>query len=113
MIISGSEDGNVYLWDREPAAQPSTLASGPSLVHLASHQVDDKSSPAYYPAKAQRPLGPVGHGAGINVRPLKVLEGHGDGAVFDVRWRDGDLISSGEDGSVIVWTTSEEEEEKE
>jgi hypothetical protein len=68
----------------------------------------DRSSPAYYPPKAK--LGPSSPAsAGINVRPLKVLEGHGDGAVFDVRWRNGDLLSSGEDGSVTVWTTANED----
>jgi len=43
------------------------------------------------------------------VRPVKVLSGHGEGAVFDVRWRDGGIVSAGEDGVVGVWCEAEAE----
>lgn len=60
-----------------------------------------RASPAYYP----KPSAPahVAHSGGTNVRPLHVLEGHGEGAVFDVRWRAGMMVSAGEDGCVGVW----------
>jgi COMPASS component SWD3 len=60
----------------------------------------NRGTPAYYPPRngATRPL----HSQGTNLKPLKVLEGHGDGAVFDVRWCPGEgLLSAGEDGAVV------------
>jgi len=50
--------------------------------------------------------------SGINVRPIKTLEGHGDGAVYDVRWKGGIMISGGEDGNVAVWQIGEEDVEE-
>ncbi len=50
------------------------------------------------------------HGnSGSNVKPVQILEGHGHGAVFDVRWKAGEILSAGEDGIVGVWHTAEEE----
>jgi len=45
------------------------------------------------------------------VRPLSVLEGHGDGAVFDVKWAGRLMVSAGEDGKVGVWGFDEDDEE--
>jgi hypothetical protein len=53
-----------------------------------------------------------GHAGGvgcINVNPVKTLQGHGKGAVFDAKWNaGGDVITAGEDGAVGIWTTEEE-----
>ena len=43
------------------------------------------------------------------VRPVRTLEGHGEGAVFDVRWDDG-IVSAGEDGMVGIWGFDEDDE---
>lgn len=82
-----------------------------SALRIPAVGTDDRSSPAYYPRRAPKTSVPSSHGAGTNVRPLKVLEGHGDGAVFDIRWKEGEVMSSGEDGSVIVWAANEAEQE--
>lgn len=136
MIISGSEDGNVYIWDREPVAGPVSQESAvppvtsapispslfgaanvsrasslrvPATQGLSTSPSGNRASPAYYPPKQRKLVQTsLGAGAGVNVRPTKVLEGHGDGAVFDVRWRDGEIISAGEDGVVGVWYASDE-----
>jgi COMPASS component SWD3 len=42
-----------------------------------------------------------------------VLEAHGSGAVFDVRWCAGGMVSAGEDGAVGVWDVDEEENNEE
>jgi COMPASS component SWD3 len=41
------------------------------------------------------------------------LEGHGDGAVFDVKWTEEGVVSAGEDGKVGVWAFEEDEGEGE
>jgi COMPASS component SWD3 len=71
----------------------------------------NRGTPAYYPPRngATRPL----HSQGTNVKPLKVLAGHGDGAVFDVRWCPGEgLLSAGEDGAVGLWEVDSESGEE-
>jgi COMPASS component SWD3 len=125
-VISGSEDGNVYIWDREVSASAQVpTASGPGqevspMLGPSSANVSRKSSlrtapstnrasPAYYPPRANKQAQPVHGGAGMNVRPTKVLAGHGDGAVFDARWRDGRIVSAGEDGVVGVWCEGDDE----
>jgi hypothetical protein len=42
------------------------------------------------------------------VRPLRALEGHGDGAVFDVKWYEDGILSAGEDGTVGMWGFEED-----
>ena len=70
------------------------------------------SSPALYPPRDLRSVS-TGHSwAGITVRSLSVLEGHGDGAVFDVKWSQGGIISAGEDGAVGVWGVDEDEDQE-
>ncbi|WVQ71746.1 hypothetical protein IAR50_001287 [Cryptococcus sp. DSM 104548] len=127
LIIGGSEDGSVYIWDREgstplsalnEATRPSALLApnsfGPSGETLAPTLSNAEiplrppASPAYYPPRDARATGAsfsssVARSGGITVRPSKALIGHGDGAVFDVKWKDGKMISAGEDGTVGVW----------
>jgi hypothetical protein len=114
--VGGSEDGKVYIWEREGAAastaQPTNTLLPPNKPNTAStppmlaQANGTRASPAYYP----KPSAPahVAHSGGTNVRPLHVLEGHGEGAVFDVRWRAGMMISAGEDGRVGVWDGEED-----
>ena len=134
-MISGSEDGNVYIWDREPLAE-STTTQHPHLevqglgspLTLGSSDLNragsiklsegkkevssvNRSSPAYYPPRANKPAAPTNGGSGVNVKPVKILQGHGYGAVFDVRWRDGEVVSAGEDGMVGIWQAADVEEE--
>lgn len=45
------------------------------------------------------------------VRPLRTLEGHEEGAVFDVRWYEDGILSAGEDGTVGIWAFDEQEQE--
>jgi hypothetical protein len=54
---------------------------------------------------------PATVGSGVNVPPVRVLEGHKGGAVFDVRRCGGEMISAGEDGAVGVWSVDEEDGE--
>jgi COMPASS component SWD3 len=101
LIISGSEDGLVYIWPRESPNQ------GPE-----SHKSiipPNNTIPAYYPPRDLRQTQTANTGSGIVVRPVRTLEGHGEGAVFDVRWDDG-IVSAGEDGMVGVWGFDEEDE---
>ncbi|OCF36464.1 WD-repeat protein [Kwoniella heveanensis BCC8398] len=139
LVVGGSEDGCVYIWEREGGAhdgsvkqqqqQQSSGLLAPNLIDTTpgAAAITPSSSPiptagagvsvsvnpsataasaAYYPPRSMR-AAPVNHSTsgGINVRPLKVLEGHGEGAVFDVAWKDGTdkMISAGEDGIVGVW----------
>ncbi|WVQ78545.1 hypothetical protein IAT38_000631 [Cryptococcus sp. DSM 104549] len=124
LIVGGSEDGSVYIWDREghtnspqadalaqTTARPANTSGllSPGLGGIAASEQGGRraASPAYYPprdvARAASPsMGGAGRG-GITVRPLKALEGHGEGAVFDVKWKEGRMISAGEDGAVGVW----------
>jgi COMPASS component SWD3 len=116
----------VYIWDREA---PITVANAPVNAKLGStlstpHSIspstfalndETRASPAYYPPrsmgiKAQSTTGV----APTTIRPQKALEGHGDGAVFEVKWAsEGILISAGEDGYVGIWGTNKEEDETE
>lgn len=42
---------------------------------------------------------------------MRTLEGHGDGAVFDVKWYEGGILSAGEDGSVGMWVFDEDQDQ--
>jgi COMPASS component SWD3 len=44
-----------------------------------------------------------GPGGGNTIRPLSVLEGHGDGPVYDVKWSGEGMVSAAEDGTCGVW----------
>ena len=54
---------------------------------------------------------PLDHVGSRTVRPLAMLEGHGEGAVFDVRSSHNGLISAGEDGAVAVWDIELEDDD--
>lgn len=123
--MGGSEDGGVYIWEREggskstpttssiiPSNTNPTKAENPSPYLGASNSsTTSRVSPAYYPKPSLQPAH-VALSGGTTVRPLKVLEGHGgEGAVFDVRYRAGVMVSAGEDGCVGVWEGEEEDEE--
>ena len=72
--------------------------------------MDSRASPAYYPPRETRSGGNgASGGTGTNVKPTKVLEGHGQGAVFDVKWFVDGLVSGGEDSAVAVWENGYEE----
>lgn len=79
------------------------------LGSLSTSSSINRASPAYYPPKISKQVHAANGGAGVSVRPVKVLSGHGEGAVFDVRWRDGGIVSAGEDGVVGVWCEAEAE----
>ncbi|EJT50688.1 WD-repeat protein [Trichosporon asahii var. asahii CBS 2479] len=146
LIASGSEDGMVYLWEREgsapeenmrsPASNSNSGASTPaqgspmffttttgvpnamntSLSRTSTISVPSTTVPrgpsvaspsrsaAHYPPRGimQGPALPKSM-VPTTVRPLKVLAGHGAGAVYDVRSHAGTLLSAGEDGAVGVW----------
>ncbi|WVR05318.1 hypothetical protein IAU60_002332 [Kwoniella sp. DSM 27419] len=128
LIIGGSEDGYVYVWEREGSSEapvpestrptgllsPNLVGGGPAgppevrqiaaTATSPSTVASAASSPAYYPPRAARSA-PVHHATsgGVTIKPLRVLGGHGDGAVFDVKWKEGTLVSAGEDGVVGVW----------
>lgn len=126
----------MYIWDREPSAKPqgkenspipsalsSPMAFGSANVsRAASLRVAEikgnmpsvsRASPAYYPPRTNKSAShmPGAGAAGVNVKPMSVLEGHGDGAVFDVRWRGGEIVSAGEDAIVGIWNATEEDGE--
>jgi hypothetical protein len=61
--------------------------------------------------QTQSALGSRGHSSGTVVKPIRTLEGHGDGAVFDVRGTSDGIVSAGEDGKVGVWGYEEERED--
>lgn len=75
-----------------------TVPRGPSVASPS------RASAAHYPPRGmmQGPALPRSS-APTTVRPLKVLAGHGAGAVYDVRSHAGTLLSAGEDGAVGVW----------
>lgn len=98
-------------------AQTSRPGHTGSKLGVDANANDLRSSPAYYPPRdlrqtQQQQAHPQGSqsGSGINVRPLRTLEGHGDGAVFGVRWYQGGILSAGEDGAVGMWGFEEEDE---
>jgi len=96
LIISGSEDGLVYIWPRESSQ---TSDRNQSVIP------SNNALPAYYPPRDLRQTSTAGSGAGsgIVVKPINTLEGHGEGAVFDVDWYSDGIVSAGEDGRVGVW----------
>ncbi|WVO20858.1 uncharacterized protein IAS62_002158 [Cryptococcus decagattii] len=118
LVIGGSEDGSVYIWEREGNSNDRRSNSlVPSTPHNELLVPDRKgsgggltdfntlaSSPAYYPPRdvVRNPANFTRHGE-TTVRPAKVLMGHGEGAVFEVRWKEGKMVSAGEDGCVGVW----------
>jgi COMPASS component SWD3 len=99
---SGSGFGTGTGTGTGPGLAPAVMAGGGA----------SRSSPAYYPPREVRST-PASVGSGANVRPLRVLEAHGSGAVFDVRWCAGGMVSAGEDGAVGVWDVDEEENNEE
>ncbi|WVF72043.1 hypothetical protein IAT40_006855 [Kwoniella sp. CBS 6097] len=127
LVVGGSEDGCVYVWEREGGALTDPQTENTKTTGLlAANLIDTTCQPgagtgagagaggispaasaAYYPPRSTTRTAPVNHSTsgGVNVPPLKVLEGHGHGAVFDVVWKDGTdkMISAGEDGIVGVW----------
>lgn len=107
MIVGGSEDGQIYMWDREPA----NAAEPRSNTELQIRRPVNALSPT---ASPRDPFHRAGTGvnagfdldrssSGTNVRPLQVVEGHAAGALFDVKWRGDSMISAGEDGKVGIW----------
>ncbi|WVW82910.1 hypothetical protein I302_104924 [Kwoniella bestiolae CBS 10118] len=102
LIIGGSEDGCIYLWEREA----STAAIPESKGLLPSNQTQSQiGTPSYYPPREKITASSIDQGSIQTVKPLKVLEGHEEGSVFDVVWKDGRVLSAGEDGLVGVWGT--------
>ncbi|KAK8869645.1 hypothetical protein IAR55_000213 [Kwoniella newhampshirensis] len=126
LVVGGSEDGSVYIWEREGGSSgtngqektqvqtSSTFASTglltPHLDANGGETIRSPASPAYYPPRETRNLHPShSHiNGGTTVRPSRILEGHGEGAVFDVVWKDGVMITAGEDGRVGVWSDDSE-----
>lgn len=43
---------------------------------------------------------------------MRTLEGHGDGAVFEVKWFEGGILSAGEDGSVGMWGFDDKDQDQ-
>jgi COMPASS component SWD3 len=107
LIISGSEDGLVYIWPKESGQE---TTPNKSIIPSNTNGNGSGSIPAYYPPRDLRQTQSSGtSGSGVVVRPMRTLEGHGEGAVFDVRWCDG-IVSAGEDGMVGVWGFDEDHE---
>lgn len=134
LIVGGSEDGLVYLWDREQATgsahesvkMPSDQAASASqsssnstsssaatntsrstslTIPTRSPHLSSTVSPAYYPPRTAGNSASNTARTGVTtVTPTSVLEGHGDGAVFDAKWDGERMISAGEDGHVGIWT---------
>ncbi|WWC60922.1 uncharacterized protein I303_103498 [Kwoniella dejecticola CBS 10117] len=125
LVIGGSEDGCIYLWETEGASTTSSMTIPDVKSLLPSNEVanatpnkpngDTYSSstsswtPAYYPPRDKAGATSVGTNSfdkptSETIRPLKVSEGHADGAVFDVVWKNGTMLSAGEDGLVGVWS---------
>lgn len=90
------------------ALHPTSAGRTDSSNLLAGATNDARASPAYYPPRQTRTIhhNSSSGGGGTTVRPIKVLEGHEEGAVFDVKWRDGTMVSAGEDGAVGIWGVS-------
>nr|ODN87917.1 WD-repeat protein [Cryptococcus depauperatus CBS 7841] len=120
LVIGGSEDGSVYIWNREgctdvgnaDSIQPSRPDDPLALraldanrrISMESSERPYLASPAYYPPRdAARPAVASYKGGGTTVRPSGVLVGHREGAVFDVRWKEDKLVSAAEDGAVGIW----------
>jgi len=113
LVVSGSEDGLVYIWPREISV---TSSSSESESDATKVKGGNAAIPAYYPPRDLRQTKTEtqsGGASGINVRPLRTLEGHGDGAVFDVKWTEEGVVSAGEDGKVGVWAFEDDEGEGE
>jgi COMPASS component SWD3 len=109
LVISGSEDGLVYIWPTQSASD-SDSSSVPNNSNIVP---PNKASPAYYPPRdlrqAQNTSTKTQSGVTV-VKPIRTLEGHGEGAVFDVVWTEEGVFSAGEDGMVGVWGYDPEDE---
>jgi COMPASS component SWD3 len=109
LVISGSEDGLVYIWPTQssPDSDSSSVSNNSNIVP------PNKASPAYYPPRdlrqAQNTSTKTQSGVTV-VKPIRTLEGHGEGAVFDVVWTEEGVFSAGEDGMVGVWGYDPEDE---
>lgn len=69
----------------------------------------NNASPAYYPPRDLRQAQNTSTSKqGQVIKPIKALEGHGEGAVFDVVWSEEGVFSAGEDGMVGVWDYDED-----
>ncbi|KAK6903106.1 hypothetical protein I203_108368 [Kwoniella mangroviensis CBS 8507] len=103
LIIGGSEDGCIYLWEREGSSSisSSSMIAPDSKSLLPQQQI---GTPSFYPPR-EKTMTTTDKTSIQTVRPLKVLEGHGEGSVFDVVWKDGRVLSAREDGLVGVWGT--------
>ncbi|WWC89739.1 uncharacterized protein L201_004664 [Kwoniella dendrophila CBS 6074] len=117
LVVGGSEDGLIYIWEREGSTNSSTSSdisgtanSGllPANSTSESKGKDNLSNnnhitPAYYPPRGKSTNKDSTSSTIQTVKPLKVLEGHEDGAVFDVIWKNDRMLSAGEDGLVGIW----------
>ncbi|ORX33747.1 WD40-repeat-containing domain protein [Kockovaella imperatae] len=142
-IISGSEDGKVYIWDRDQSvtSQDGTTpammtADTTSLGTLNTGASADTASPAYYPPRDSRQSSkPPGISGEINVKAHNTLQplaadgaspsdisdtsfllvdrgGGPPGTVFDIAWiGDGEMMSAGEDGTVMLWDTVQQDDQ--
>ena len=124
----------IYLWEREgsnieqrestlllppngtsadsnpDSISPPVFHPNPSTSFSSSQPIGDpttRAAPAYYPPRETHSA-PGAASGGVSVRPLRSLEGHADGAVFDVRWAGQGMVSAGEDGAVGVWGVGED-----
>lgn len=87
-----------------PLSRTSTISVPSTTVPRGPSVASPSRSAAHYPPRGimQGPALPRST-APTTIRPLKVLAGHGAGAVYDVRAHAGTLLSAGEDGAVGVW----------
>ncbi|WRT67301.1 uncharacterized protein IL334_004269 [Kwoniella shivajii] len=114
LVIGGSEDGCVYIWEREGSSSSSKQGDDRHNGMLSSNtntntnpnsniSNPDSTIASFYPPRQKIISTNLLHTNVQTVNPIRVLEGHRDGAVFDVKWRNGKLISAGEDGLVGIW----------
>lgn len=114
--MSGSEDGMVYVWDSDasavvkPAAALPPNPAVPSNAKVASpysSSVPSRSTPSSLQPYAAPVVAAAATtvGIGTNLKPVAVLEGHGDGTVYEAIWSEGAgaMASCGDDGSVRTW----------
>ncbi|KAK4687478.1 hypothetical protein P7C73_g2644, partial [Tremellales sp. Uapishka_1] len=97
VIVSGSEDGLIYTWEREG----STLGSETGPVPTSSMKLGSRTPNS--PISAFSSIQHESRNGVTTVRPSESLEGHMEGAVFDVKWSRRGMISAGEDGNVGLW----------
>jgi hypothetical protein len=114
--MSGSEDGMVYIWDsdaspvaKSAAVLPPNMAVPPNAVVASPYasSVPARSKTAYHHPYAApvATAAAASVGMGTNLKPVAVLEGHGDGTVYEAIWSEGAgaMASCGDDGNVCTW----------